>query len=313
MSSRGQFNFVWLFAIIAGGAILFLAIYGAMQFSDTAQYQSDTEIAKSISILTDPLQAGFSEGSTGRIEFREETRINNFCYDDGFGRNDISVASRPDADEDWNLAGGATSIHNKYIFSAERSDGLDYYVFSKPFEFPYKVADLIFLTSDSYCFANAPDEIVDEVINMNLPNVEAGNCTGKENVRVCFGFGNDCDMTVYGTCGSGCDSSYDTGKVERGGAETHFVGNLMWAAIFSDRVVYECNVKRLLYRTGIIAVELMGKVDLMDARGCDSNLKPSLSVWASATGNASSRDLSGLNMAAKSIDVKNDKELCGVW
>ncbi len=115
---KGQFNFVWLFAIIAGGAILFLAVYGAVKTGDSARFQSDSEIAKSISVITDPLQAGFSEGSFGKISFREETRINNICFSGEFGKNDISVATRSSVGEEWNLPGGTTSIHNKYIFSS---------------------------------------------------------------------------------------------------------------------------------------------------------------------------------------------------
>ena len=134
--NMGQFNFVWLFAIVAGGAILFLAIYGALQFGDTLRYGSDTKAAKSIAILTDPLQAGFAEGSFGKILFRQEARVNNICFDGEFGKNDISVSQRSDVGAEWNLAGGATSVYNKYIFSSEKSSGFDYYVFSKPFNFP---------------------------------------------------------------------------------------------------------------------------------------------------------------------------------
>ena len=123
---KGQFNFAWMFAIVVGGAILFLAVFGAMRAGDTYRYQSDTEIAKSLSVITDPLQAGFAEGSFGKISFNEETRINNICFDgphldtkdrtgQGFGKNDISVSTRSDIGEEWNLPGGATSVHNKYF------------------------------------------------------------------------------------------------------------------------------------------------------------------------------------------------------
>ena len=140
---RGQFNFVWMFAIIAGGAILVLAIYGATKVEDTQRFQTDTEIAKSLAIITDPLQAGFAEGSFGKISFRQETRINNICLDGKFGRHKISVSTRSDVGEEWNIPGEKVPVHNKYIFSSERSSGKEYYVFSKPFEFPYKIADCL--------------------------------------------------------------------------------------------------------------------------------------------------------------------------
>ena len=100
LRKKAQFNFVWLFAIIAGATILVLAVYGAMKAGDTMRFQTDSEIAKSISIISDPLQAGFSEGSFGKILFKQETRINNFCFDGGFGTHSISVSTKSDIGED---------------------------------------------------------------------------------------------------------------------------------------------------------------------------------------------------------------------
>ena len=310
---RGQFNFVWMFAIVIGGAILFLAIFGAMRTGETYRYQSDTEIAKSLSVITDPLQAGFAEGSFGKILFRQETRINNICFDGDFGKNDISVSTRSDIGEAWNLPGGATSIHNKYFFSSEQNSGLEYYVFSKPFNFPYEISDLIFMTSDNYCFLNAPEEIADEVIGMNIENIEVDNCTLINPVNVCFGSGGDCDVMVYGSCSSRCDSVYDEGTVSKSGGDMEYVGNLMYAAIFSDKLIYDCNVERLMYRNGKIAEEFVTKADLMDARGCNTNLRGDLAVWAGLTINATSDDLIGLRSMADNMESKNDRELCGVW
>jgi hypothetical protein len=310
---RGQFNFAWMFAIIVGGAILVLAIFGAVRSGDTLRYQSDTEIAKSISIISDPLQAGFGEGSFGRIIFRQETRINNICLGGGFGKNDISVSTRSEVGKEWNLPGGATSIHNKYIFSPEKSVGLDYYVFSKPFIFPYEVSDLIFMTSDNYCFMNAPDEVADNIIGLNILNIEVDNCTLENSINVCFGGGGDCDIIVYGSCGSGCGSIYDEGTVSNSDGDMKYVGNLMYAAIFSDKSVYDCNVERLLYRTSKIAEEFSEKADLMDARGCNTNLKSDLFVWGGLTVNASSNDLLALSSMSDNMDNKNNRELCGIW
>ena len=321
---RAQFNFVWLFAIVAGGAILFLAVYGAMQAGDTKRFQTDSEVAKSIAIITDPLQAGFAEGSIGKIEFRQETRVNNICFDGslldtkdrtgrGFGKNDLSVATRSEVGEEWNLAGGATSIYNKYIFSGEKSSGFDYYVFSKPFSFPYKISDLTFLITDDYCFLNAPEKVADEIVGLRVPNVEIDNCTVADATNVCFGPGGDCDMIVYGSCEGGCDSVFDEGIVSRKDGDLKYVGNLMYGAIFSDKGIYDCNVKRLMYRAGKIAEEFIGKADLMDARDCDSNMQADLGIWSGVVGNASAGDLASLRGMAEDMDRKNDRELCGVW
>ena len=316
---RGQFNFVWLFAIIAGITILALAIYGASRGGETIRFQSDSETAKKLSILIDPLQAGFAEGAFGRINFRQETKINNFCFepgsfgDSGFGRNRISVSSKSGVGEEWKITGEEVPIGNKYIFSSENNIGEEYYVFSKPFEFPYKVADLIFLTSKEYCFMNAPDEIADEILGMNIPNIDIENCTSPEAVKVCFESGSGCDVRVYGSCSTDCDSAYDFGFVDKGNSRINYVGNLLYAAIFSDDEIYECNVRRLLYRDGVIAEELIQKADLMDARGYNTKLKPDLIFWNSQTIDANSDDLFELYPASKNIEGKNNKELCGLW
>ncbi|NPE27045.1 hypothetical protein HNV12_03520 [Methanococcoides sp. SA1] len=309
---RGQFNFVWLFAILAGGAILALAIWGALQTGDTLRYGGDTQVGKSISILTNPLQTGFAESSYGVISFQQETRINNICLDSGFGKNDISVATRSGVGEEWNLAGGATSIHNKYIFSEEINEGLDYSVFSKAFDFPYEVSDLIFLISENYCFLNAPENVEDDILGLGMKNVVLENCSDGA-VRVCFGGGVDCDMFVYGSCSSGCDSAFDEGRVVKRNDDFVYVGSLLYAAIFSDKEIYDCNVKRLLYRAGSIADVLIGKTDLMDARACNTNLKGDLISWKSIIGDSDSDDLVALNNVAKSLDKRNDREVCGVW
>lgn len=312
-NKKAQFNFVWLFAILAGTAILVLAIYGATKAGDTMRFQTDTETAKSISIISDPLQAGFSEGSFGKILFKQETRINNFCFDGEFGTHRISVSTKSNIGEEWNLPGEQITVKNKYIFSSEVASGEEYYVFSKPFEFPYKVADLIFLTPNNYCFINAPGEIVDEIEGMNIPNIEIDNCTNVEAIKVCFGVGGDCDVKVRGSCLSGCNSNYDWGSVEKPGLKMNYVGDLMYAAIFSDRGIYECNVRRLMYRTGMIARELIDKADLMDARNCNTNLKVDLIYWRELTINATADELKGLYSVANVLGRKNDREICGLW
>ncbi|MAH47982.1 hypothetical protein CMI37_19325 [Candidatus Pacearchaeota archaeon] len=317
-ANRAEFNFVWIFAIIAGIAILILAVYGAVRVADTKRLQTDTEVAKEISIITDPLQAGFGEGRFGKIIFRSETRVNNYCYDDEFGKNEISVATRSRIGEEWSLAGGATSVHNKYIFSSPQNSGKEYYVFSKPFEFPYKVADLIFLTQKKYCFINTPDEIENEILGLAVPNIAIENCTGEEDeVRVCFGAGG-CSgrgVVVYGGCVSGCGGAgvWGEGFVLKDGERLEYVGSLMYGAIFSEKDIYDCNVKRLMYRTAKISEVFGDKADLMNARECNTNLKADLRLLGGLAMNATAEDLMMLNDFVKQVEIKADREVCGLW
>lgn len=311
-----EFNFPLLFAIVAGIAILVLAIYGAMRIGDTQRYQTDSEIAKKIGILTEPLQSGFATGSYGRIEFKSETRVNNRCFSKpSFGKNEISVSTRSGIGKEWNLPGGASSVYNKYIFSDNEQQGKKYYVFSKPFEFGFKVSDLVFLTTGDYCFVSPPDVIEDELIGLNMENIKAVNDSdycGEDSESVCFG-GGGCDIRVYGTCMTNCETVYEEGYVEKGGERFDFVSGLMYGAIFSDFTLYDCNVKRLMYRTGKVAEIFSEKTNLMDARGCNTNLKPDLILLGGMAMNATSRDIIGLNQIAKELNKRESLEACGLW
>jgi len=311
-TKKAQFNFVWLFAIVAGGAILALAIYGAMNAGETYPFISNTQAAKSISIITDPLQSGFSESSFGKISFQQESRINNFCSAVNFGTNEISVSTKSGNENEWSQTGAGTLIHNKYIFSSDKDSGKNYYVFSKSFKFPYEVSDLIFLTPENYCFINAPEEISEEIEDLNPDNIRIENCSPNE-IRVCFDQGSNCDITVYGSCFSGCDSTFDSGKVVKGSQEMIYIEDLMYAAIFSDKEIYECNIKRLMYRNSKLAKIFSEKVDLMNIRDCESNLKTDLIIWSELTSGSSSQDLISLKAASESLDKKNNGELCGLW
>jgi hypothetical protein len=313
MFKKGEFEFVWIFAIIVGGAILFLAIYGAVKFGDSAQYRTNTEIARQLATLTDPMQAGFADGRFGKIEFREETQIRNYCFDDGLGKNEIAVATKPKTGQkDWTLSGGRISLYNKYIFSEEINQADTFYIFSKPFEFPYKINDLIFLTTKDYCFLGAPYEIVNEVISLKMPNIIIDNCTSSA-IRVCFGTGTNCDIKVYGACSSDCDSKYDYGTVEKKGQTLRYVGSLIYGAIFSEKQIYECNVQRLISRDREIASILSSKAERMNARDCNVDLSNSIIYWEQMLANVTASEIISLYPASKELNRNNDIKQCNLW
>ena len=51
-----EMSFAWIFAIIAGIVILFLAIYATSQFIKTRRYEIDIQTAAKLAILLDPLE-----------------------------------------------------------------------------------------------------------------------------------------------------------------------------------------------------------------------------------------------------------------
>lgn len=305
---KAEFNFVWLFAIVAGVAILVLAIYGVTQLSQTARYQTDTEIAKKISILTDPLQAGFASASYGRIEFRQDTKIVVDCFSSGLGRNEIRASSNAGIGEEFNFFSAPISVNNKYIF-ASNQQSKEFFVFSKPFEYPFKVSDLTFLIDKKYCFVSPPNYIKDEVEGLGIKGIEIDNCSS-DSVRVCFS-GSGCDINVVGVC-SNCVNRFEEGYIERQGESLEYVGSLLYAGIFADSSNYKCNVNRLLSRSESLARILSEKAILMGVR-CSTNLELPLFQYASVLENASSSDLIELNQIAKELDYQNNQEVCGLW
>jgi hypothetical protein len=311
---RAQMNFELIFALIAGAAILVLAIYGAMRFGETGKIQTDTEIAKKISVFTAPMQAGISSGKSSKISFSSPARIYNRCLDGNFGENRISVSSSSRAGKEWTLPGGEISVEDKYIFSSEMEEGKELYVFSKPFEFPYKVADLLIISAKQYCFIKPPKEIENDIIDLKLPNVKIAStpaeCEGKE--KVCFGVLGNCETSVFSS-GTNFIGTFNTGYVQKGSRKLYYAGNLMYAAIFSDSDTYECNTKRILYRDKRIIEILKDKAELMNLRGCSTALVPELNIFDAMLADAGQNNLEQLSPFAKSMQDKKNLEECKLW
>ena len=130
--------------------------------------------------------------------------------------------------------------------------------------------------------------------------------------RICFGGGgSDCDVLVIGSCVGECDSIFDVGVVSKTSGDFPYVGNLMYAAIFSNKAVYDCNVERLLFRTGTIADIFAEKTDLMDARDCGSNLKGDLIAWGGMLEGGG--NLMSLKVFADALDKGNGRDQCKLW
>jgi len=315
-NKRGDFGFVWIFSIIAGTSILLLSIYGATQIGETQRTETDAAIAKKLTVLTDPLEAGFASASFGTIKFQQETRIQNLCNPIGFGDNHVSASSESGIGKKFLEFSPGTTIKEKYLFGYEEDSGETFYVFSKPFNFPYKIADFLIMLSDErdYCFIDTPNYIEKILSDLDIPVIFFEDCDRKAGfVNVCFSMGSDCDILVTGNCDS-CREGYETGTVRlEDGSIVGYAGDLMYPAIFSDSVNYECNVRRLLYRGSVVSKILARKASLMNARRCSTNLEPVLYGWSSALGNASVNDIIDLYPSAMEIEDASQWEVCNVW
>ena len=68
-------------------------------------------------------------------------------------------------------------VYNKYIFSKQALEGKKFYLFSKSFEFPFKVSEIIFISNEDYCFIEPPGNIEDEISSIK-------NQGGMQNINI---------------------------------------------------------------------------------------------------------------------------------
>jgi len=305
-----EFNFAWLFAILVGAIILFLAIYFAVRWVGTGTYQVSTITMKQLSIIFEPLEVGLASGKSSLAVLKEETRIYDKCEEQGnFGKQKFSGAGKIFGNK-WSKPGAEISVPNKYIFSNGTEQGKIVYFFSKPFEMPWKVSEIIFLTTEKYCFVNAPEFVVDEVSGLNLGNIRFENCSNE--IKVCFS-SSGCEIEVSPSCLQDCDEQeeYSYGFVNKKGENMFFVGSLMYAGIFSNKDIYECNVKRLMKRLEKQALLFNNEINFLTGKcGNPSNF---IQLSSLARSLKSSRDLLLVYNIAKEVEKQNEASECKLW
>lgn len=304
-NNRGylQISFGWLFAIIVGAVIIFLAIYFVGKIIGTQGSLQSAKTGKEIEVLLNPLETSFESAITSYVTFPEDTRIYNKCDNEGnFGTQGIQVLQKNF--NKWERTNIEISFRNKYIFSERYGEGKTFYLFSKPFEFPFKVANLIYLTSaeTNYCFIYAPDDIGEEIIDLNQANLKLEGECSEEAIEVCFE--GNCDIKV----------DYDAKYVEKDGERIYFEDDaLMYAAIFSDKNTYECQLKRVMQRTEQLSQIYMDKAVSLSQIGCDPLLNSYLSeLKNSASSFDNSEELYLLNNVIEELEDKNKGE-CRLW
>lgn len=306
-----QISFSWLFALVAGGFILFLAIYFAMNLMDTGSTTSDAKTAENIGVLLNPLEAGAIQSAKTSLTFPVETRIYTRCSDVGvFGKQKISVSQKNF--NEWSETDLEVSFYNRYIFS-ENPEGNKFYVFLKKLEMPFKISDLIYLVSskDKYCFKNAPEEIDEEISGLGIENFYTENCP-ENSKEICFNQ-DDCEISV----------NINNEYVKKNDKEMYFkvlnkdsFGDenyaLMYAAIFSNPEEYECQLNRLMKRLEQLSILYDEKAKFVSSKGCSTNLN--LAGLANLADNyGDSGDLSSVFNKAKEINDKNKYAECQLW
>ncbi len=303
-----QFSFAWLFAIIVGAFILFLAIYAATKVISTEQTALDASSAREIGILLNPLETGFETGKKNLISVPQETRIYNGCSTEGnFGRQVIRVSQYNFGK--WTETDVNVGFSNKYIFSGDYEEGRTFYLFSKPFNFPFKITDVIYLTSSNkkYCFINAPESVEEELSDLGQENLAVENCA-VDSTRVCFTSQSEgnCDILV----------DYARGIVEKNNERMYFyTDSLMYSAIFSTKGLYECQLKRIMQRANELSLLYADKAEIVSLEQCNSNLNPELFQLANRENSFNnSEDLDNFMIQlSEDIEKKNSLTECRLW
>ncbi|MDP7520986.1 MAG: hypothetical protein QF567_02015 [Candidatus Pacearchaeota archaeon] len=298
-----QISFAWMFAIIVGIFILFLAIFATTKLIKTDQTIIDSKTAKEIGVLLNPLETGFETGKSTSLILPSETRIYNKCNTDGeFGRQIIKISQK--SFDKWTETDVDVGFSNKYIFSENYVEGKKFYIFSKPLDFPFKISDLIYLTSKDkkYCFLDSPENIKDEITSLKQKNIQVNNCS-EDSIKVCFN--RNCEINV----------DYNGKYVEKDKSRMYFETDaLMYAAIFSEKDIYECQIKRLMKRVENLALLYNDKAGLISQKECNSNLESELSTLNSLTRNLeNSNNLNSINFLVEDINKKNDLTECRLW
>ena len=308
MRKKGfEMNFSWIFAILVGAVILFLAIYFATRIVDTSGERIDAQTASKLAILLDPLKTNIGETKIDKIIFASNTRIyNDKCSMGGnFGEQRIGIASYSFGN--WKDPTYGKEQYNKYIFSQDVEESKEFYVFVKSFNLPFKVSEIIVLTGDEYCFINAPDSIKNDldlgVSNFHFTNLK-NNCS-ENSKKVCFSSSSGCDIAVYGEFG------FERGYVNKEGERLDYIDDLIYAAIFSSPEVYNCNVKRLRMRLINLCSIYRDEIKIRARAGCSSNLDAHLAEMINLA--SSNANLVYLQEKSDQIKTINNGEECKLF
>ncbi len=318
-NKRGfEFSFSWLFSIIVGAAIIFLAIYASINLIRTENKIRDSEIGKKLGIILNPIETGLEEGQSNKIILQSDTRLYNKCVASGtFGVQEIRIATKSGIGEQWPAPGVPSSFNNKYIFSSDIVEGKEYKVFAKPFKMPFKIADLIYIwpINEEYCFVNPPREIEDEISDLGLGiNVSSSiaECS-KKSKKVCFA-SSGCDIDV--SLGIGNELSGSVTKKENFVSNRVYFENpeLLYGAIFASPAIYNCQIKRLAGRGAELALLYSSKSAFLSAKGCGSNLDVELKNYANKSlALKDSLDLREISAISENIRRANNDLSCKLF
>jgi hypothetical protein len=324
MNKKGfEMNFSWMFAIMVGVIILFLAVFFATQILEVGEQEINTKTAKALGNILNPLLTSLESGKSDSIPLNKETRIYTSCSLSGdFGSNSFQVSEKTDfGGREWSDRGVRVSAPiNQYLFSEEmiETKNKELYFLIMPFNMPFKVGDIMVWHTKQYCFVGAPREIEQEIRGLagerNLAVEESLDNCNPGSVKVCFERGNGCDILVKDECNRAGCKDFEEGRVVKDGSSVFYVGNLMYGAIFSSEENYECGVNRLIIRLNKLSKIYKEKAQMASIRGCGSGLMEDIDELIIFSENYQNlEDLRAIKIKGEEIERKNEENICELF
>jgi hypothetical protein len=298
-----EISFQWIFAILIGMFILAGAIYGVTKFAKTEGAISSTKQAKDFSNLLNPLELDFETSKSILLELPLESKIKNHCYSSpDLGKQQFSFDQ--EIYNQYTQGSQRISSDNLYVFSKEILEGKNFYAISTKFEFPFHIASPIVLipANKKYCFYNAPEDLKEQLKNLNQPNLifeDLEDCND-EDIRICFN-NEDCNVNI---------DLYNKAISKDNERFYYETDSLLISGIFSDKEIYECQLKRLLSR----AKELSKIYTKKNILYSTSDIYIQLQGFILEIDNySSSEDLVYLSQVANSLESKNNNMDERLW
>jgi len=269
-NKKASIEFAWIFSLIVGALVLFLAFYfiGTSMLSKT--YEEATIEAQSLDIILNSFSYfGELKAKTSTIiEPPKDSVINVSCKIPNaeiLGSNTITITKK-------NQEGIPRTVYNKYIFSDSALEYKKLQLLSIPVELPWRVADIVILWDyeKKYCFVRAPQFIKDTLGNeapesLNISSIYFENAQAycpENSIKVCFYADSNCKIEV----------NINEGRTTKQAKNYYFIDkSLMYASIFSDGEIYDCNIKRLASRLSYQISIYKEKATALNGRECSAD------------------------------------------
>lgn len=305
-----EFSFSWLFSLLVGGVILFLALYASRSLIQTERQVQESELSVAFTNVFTPLRTGGAETLVPRaITFPQPVALTLRCTPKGTAvrvtaKDNLAGTSEPyESLVRDSFVSGNTTIQGKHIMSLVL-----------PVRLPYLIGDLIVLWSHPYCFVDPPEAVREKIGLADTNTIQlapaVAYCSSKS-VKVCFAGSASpklCDIRV--------DQISETFTFT-GRTPQPYTGNMLYAGLFGTPDQYDCLVRQIGEQTALLAERYRAKSALVgsgQSTGCSGGMEEILSTYAlQARTLNNSAGLPGIARAAEQLALRHEVLLCPLW